>query len=56
MTLCGQPPEQPLNVRQSFLDGMAWISLFLGVMGLLAVIAFHFPEYLTTPALREVYQ
>jgi lathosterol oxidase len=45
-----------LNIRQSFLDGMAWIALFLGVMGLLAVIAFHFPEYLTTPALREVYQ
>lgn len=35
---------------------MAWIALFLGVMGLLAVIAFHFPEYLTTPALREIYQ
>ncbi len=35
---------------------MAWIALFLGVMGLLAVIAFHFPEYTTTPALREIYQ
>src|SRR6056297_1657161 len=34
---------------------MAWIALFLGVMGLLAVIAFHFPEHLTTPALREIY-
>ena len=45
-----------MNVRQTFLDGMAWIALFLGVMGLLAVIAFHFPEYLTTPALREVYR
>ena len=44
-----------MNVRQSFLDGMAWIALFLGVMGLLAVIAFHFPEHLTTPALREIY-
>lgn len=35
-----------MNTRQSFLDGMAWIALFLGVMSLLAVLAFHFPEYL----------
>ena len=34
---------------------MAWISAFLGVMSLLAVAAFHFPEYLTTPALRQHY-
>lgn len=45
-----------MNIRQSFLDGMAWIALFLGVMSLLAVLAFHYPEYLTTPALREIYQ
>jgi lathosterol oxidase len=30
--------------------------MFLGIMGLLAVAAFHYPEYLTTPALREVYR
>jgi hypothetical protein len=41
-------------VRESFLDGMAWLAAFLGVMSLLAVAAFHFPEYLTTPRLREV--
>ncbi|HET6563933.1 MAG TPA: sterol desaturase family protein [Xanthomonadales bacterium] len=45
-----------MNIRPVFLAGMAWTSLFLGFMSLLAVIAFHFPEYLTTPRLREVYQ
>jgi lathosterol oxidase len=44
-----------VTVRQSFLDGMAWLAAFLGVMSLLAVTAFHFPEYLTTPRLREAY-
>ena len=43
------------TIRQPFLDGMAWISAFLGVMSLLAVAAFHFPEVLTTPRLRQVY-
>lgn len=43
-------------VRTSFLNGMARISAFLGVMAILAVAAFHFPEYLTTPTLREHYQ
>ncbi|MCB1690331.1 MAG: sterol desaturase family protein [Halioglobus sp.] len=43
-------------VRKSFLNGMARISVFLGVMSILGVAAFHFPEYLTTPALREHYQ
>ncbi len=42
-------------VRPVFLNGMAYIAAFLGVMSLLAVAAFHFPEYLTTPALRDVY-
>jgi sterol desaturase/sphingolipid hydroxylase (fatty acid hydroxylase superfamily) len=43
-------------VRMSFLNGMAWISAFLGVMAILAVAAFHWPEYLTTPTLREHYE
>ncbi len=42
-------------VRKSFLNGMAWISAFLGMLSVLAVAAFHFPEFLTTPALREHY-
>jgi len=43
------------KIRREFIDGMAWIAVFLGVMTLLAVAAFHFPEYLTTPRLRELY-
>jgi len=31
------------------------IALALGVLSLLAVVAFHFPEYLTTPDLRKKY-
>ena len=31
------------------------IALVLGVLSLLAVVAFHFPEYLTTPELRKKY-
>ena len=42
-------------VRLAFLNGMAWLAAFLGAMSLLAVLAFHFPEYLTTPALRDIY-
>lgn len=44
-----------MKARRSLFDGMAWIAAFLGVMSVLAVLAFHFPEYLTTPRLREVY-
>ena len=33
----------------------AALSLFLSLVGLGAVLCFHFPEYLTTPTLREVY-
>jgi len=45
-----------MMVRPVFLAGMAWTSAFLGVMSLLGVVAFHFPEYLTTPQLRQVYE
>jgi lathosterol oxidase len=45
-----------MMVRKSFFNGMARISVFLGVMSILAVAAFHFPEYLTTPTLREHYE
>jgi len=48
--------SRPPLVRRSFLAGMAWIAAFLGAMSLLGVIAFHFPEYLTTPQLRQVYE
>lgn len=32
-----------------------YISAFLGVLSLLGVLCFRFPEYLTTPELRDVY-
>jgi sterol desaturase/sphingolipid hydroxylase (fatty acid hydroxylase superfamily) len=44
------------KIRPSFLNGMAYLAAFLAVMGLLAVLSFHFPEYLTTPRLREIYR
>lgn len=47
--------QNSFRIRKSFINGMAWISAFLGVMSLLAVAAFHFPEYLTTPMLRQHY-
>ncbi len=34
---------------------MAYIAAFLAVMGMLAVLSFHFPQFLTTPQLREIY-
>ena len=43
-------------VRPTFLSGMAWTAAFLGAMSLLGVFAFHFPEYLTTPRLRQLYE
>lgn len=45
-----------MNVRPIFLAGMAWTAAFLGAMCLLGVLAFHFPEYLTTPQLRQLYE
>jgi hypothetical protein len=43
------------KIRPTFVNGMAYIAAFLAVMGLLGVLSFHFPEYLTTPRLRELY-
>jgi len=44
------------KIRPSFLNGMAYTATFLAVMVLIAVLAFHFPDYLTTPRLRDVYR
>src|SRR3954466_10379468 len=33
----------------------AYVSFVLGALSLLAVLCFRFPEYLTTPELRDVY-
>lgn len=42
-------------IRMSYFNGMAYLAAFLGVMCFLGVLAFHYPEYLTTPQLREIY-
>ena len=48
-------PVALTTVRTRFGNGLAITSLFLGVMAVFGVLAFHFPEHLTTPRLREVY-
>ena len=51
-----QPMDNTVTkIRPTFVNGMACIAAFLAVMGLLAVLSFHFPQYLTTPRLREIY-
>jgi hypothetical protein len=42
-------------MSDTFLRGFSYIAAFLGVMSVFGVLAFHFPEYLTTPRLRELY-
>jgi sterol desaturase/sphingolipid hydroxylase (fatty acid hydroxylase superfamily) len=42
----------PARARRQLAGGLA---LFLGALGLLAVLCLHFPALLTTPALREIY-
>lgn len=42
-----------LNPGSGLLSGV--IALFLSSLSVLAVLAFHFPEYLTTPELRQKY-
>src|SRR5262249_47290205 len=32
-----------------------WLSVTLGVLSVLGVLCFHFPDFLTTPQLRQVY-
>ena len=44
------PPLRPGSGRIS-----AYVSALLGTLSLLAVFCFRFPQYLTTPELRDVY-
>ncbi|HIK80867.1 MAG TPA: YHYH protein [Porticoccaceae bacterium] len=44
-----------LKVSPLFFNGVAKLCLFLSTICLLAVCAFHYPEYLTTATLREIY-
>ena len=32
-----------------------WISVLLGALSVLGVLCFHFPDFLTTPQLRQAY-
>ena len=50
--LVADEPE-PKHVGSGWISGV--LSTVLGVVGLLAVVCFHFPEYLTMPELRDVY-
>ncbi len=45
------------NINLKFGEGRisGVVSIFLGVLSILAVLCFHFPEYLTTPELRAAY-
>lgn len=43
----------PLDIRKGRISG--GIAIFLATLNVLAVLCFHFPEYLTTPELRAVY-
>ena len=48
-----QPQPQRLRVGEGKISG--YLSIFLAVISLGAVICFHFPEYFTTPEFRAVY-
>jgi lathosterol oxidase len=42
-----------LVIGEGLISG--YISIFLGILSVLAVFCFHFPEFFTTPEFREVY-
>ncbi|WP_104041090.1 sterol desaturase family protein [Vibrio hyugaensis] len=46
-------PQGPLNVGEGNISG--YIACFLAILSFLGVLAFHFPQYLTTPELRQTY-
>jgi Na+-driven multidrug efflux pump len=43
------------EIRSEFGHVTSILGMSLGILCLLGVIAFHFPEYLTTPELRQEY-
>ncbi len=43
------------EVKTPFYNKLAYIGLYLAILCLLSVIAFHFPEYLSNPRLRNAY-
>ncbi|HET9239316.1 MAG TPA: sterol desaturase family protein [Oligoflexus sp.] len=42
-------------MKTSIYNKLAYIALYLAILCFLSVLAFHFPEYLSNPQLREVY-
>ncbi len=48
-----QSQPDRLRIGEGKISG--YLSIFLAVISLAAVIVFHFPEYLTTPEYRTVY-
>jgi sterol desaturase/sphingolipid hydroxylase (fatty acid hydroxylase superfamily) len=45
--------EQPVKIGEGRISGI--MACFLGALSLLGVLSFHFPEYMTTPEIRAVY-
>ena len=41
------------NIGEGKISG--WISVILGSLSVLGVLCFHFPDFLTTPQLRQAY-
>ena len=52
-TEVGHSDQIPLRFGQGRISGA--LGIFLGALSVLAVLCFHFPEYLTTPELRRAY-
>ena len=46
-------PEGHLKLGEGNISG--YIACFLAILSFLGVLAFHFPQYLTTPELRQAY-
>ncbi|MES2733249.1 MAG: sterol desaturase family protein [Bacteroidota bacterium] len=46
--------NQRLKIGEGFISG--YISIFLGVISLLSILCFHFPDSFTTPEFRKVYE
>ncbi|MEZ4334058.1 MAG: sterol desaturase family protein [Myxococcota bacterium] len=47
------PDAIPLRLGEGRISGL--VAVFLGVLSVAAVLCFHFPEWLTTPELRQAY-
>lgn len=42
-------------MKTPFFNKLAYVGLYLAILSFLSVLAFHFPEYLSNPQLRDVY-